>query len=156
MNRLLALLVLTVPLLWSCDGESRSLSGTNDETTTSLAVIYRLDGKPAAGARVMVYAPGDTQSAPRAQGIVDDEGHVSLPQRLPAGSWNLIVRAAGGTALFQDSLPSDGTKLTILTDTLRRIGKVVGRVRRHLSEGFAVQVLEVQDINALPFRLLRR
>lgn len=129
MNRLLALLVLTVPLLWSCNGESRSLSGTNDETITSLAVIYRLDGKPAAGARVMVYAPGDTQSAPRAQGIVDDEGHVSLPQRLPAGSWNLMVRDAGGTALFQDSLPSDGTKLTILTDTLRRIGKVVGRVR---------------------------
>jgi len=127
MNRLLALLALTVPLLWSCDG--RSATGTNDETTTSLAVIYRLDGKPAAGARVMVYAPGDTQSTPRAQGIVDDEGHVSLPQRLPAGSWNLMVRDAGGTALFQDSLPSDGSKLTILTDTLRRIGKVVGRVR---------------------------
>lgn len=129
MKRILSLLALSIPLLWSCDDKPSAVTGTNDETTTSLGVIYRPDGRPAAGARVLIYAAGDTQTTPRVQGIVDDAGHVSLNGRLAAGSWNLLIRNADGTALFQDSLPCDGSKLTVLSDTLRRTGTVKGRIR---------------------------
>jgi len=129
MNRHLTLSVCLAALLWGCDSETTTVSGTNDETTTSLGVIYRPDGKPAAGARVMIYAPGDTQATPRIQGIVDDVGHVSLSGTLPAGSWNLMVRGSDNTALLQDSLPCNGSRLTILSDTLRHTGKLIGRVQ---------------------------
>jgi len=119
---------LLLPLFWGCDKTNR-VTGTNDETTTSLATIYRPDGKPAAGARVLVYAARDTATAARSTGIVDANGHVVLAENPSKGWYNLLVRDGSGRALFQDSLLSDGIRLTVLTDTLRRTGRVVGRIR---------------------------
>lgn len=130
MKRILSLLALSIPLLWGCDSESTSLSGTNDETTTSLGVIYRPDGEPAVGARVLLYASGDTQATPRAVGIVDNDGHVTLAGTPTPGLYNLLIRSTrSNEAIFQDSLVSDGKRLTVFDDTLRRTGKLVGRVR---------------------------
>jgi hypothetical protein len=130
MNRFTVLACLALPLLWSCDSETATVSGTNDETTTSLGVIRKPDGKPAAGARVILYASGDTQTTPRALGIVDNDGHVVLTGTPQPGLYNLLVRSTeNNEALFQDSLVSNGTQLTVFNDTLRRTGKLIGRVR---------------------------
>lgn len=130
MNRHLTLSVCLAALLWGCDSETTTVSGTNDETTTSLGVIRNPDGRPAAGARVLLYASGDTQTTPRALGVVDNDGHVVLTGTPQAGLYNLLVRSTeGDEALFQDSLISNGTQLTIFNDTLKRTGKLKGRVR---------------------------
>jgi len=117
---------LAAILLWGCDDSN--VSGTNDETTSTVAVICRPDGRPAAGARVLLYAASDTQTAARAVGVVDQAGHVVLPSAQSSGWYNMIVRGDSGTALFQDSLLSDGKTLAVFSDTLRRTGTLKGRV----------------------------
>ncbi len=118
---------LLLSLFWGCD-QSEKISGTNDETTTSVATIFGADGKPAAGARVQVYAARDTHTTAQASGLVDVNGHVVLAS-IPAKGWyNLVVRDGSGRALLEDSLLSDGNRLTIFSDTLRRTGKLVGRI----------------------------
>lgn len=60
----------------------------------------------------------------------------------------VIDMSASGAAVSADVVPPIGTPLAV--------GKVVGRVIRHFSEGFAVEFLEVQDLDLLPRRLLQR
>jgi len=114
--------------LWGCDS-TNSTAGTNDETTTTLATILRPDGRPAAGARVLVYAAGDTQTTPVGSGRVDEQGRVALVSAPKAGWYNLLVKDDSGRAVFEDSLVSDGHRLAVLNDTLRRTARVTGRVQ---------------------------
>jgi len=59
----------------------------------------------------------------------------------------VIDMSASGVAVSAELKPDIGTVLAI--------GRIVGRVRRHFAEGFAVQFVEVQDIDRLPSLLLR-
>jgi len=56
--------------------------------------------------------------------------------------------SVSGVAVSAELMPPIGAPVAI--------GKVVGRVRRHFSEGFAVQFIDVQNIVELPYRLLCR
>jgi hypothetical protein len=60
----------------------------------------------------------------------------------------IIDMSASGAAVSADVKPEIGTVLAV--------GRVVGRVRRHLAEGFAVEFVQMQSIDALPALLLRR
>jgi hypothetical protein len=60
----------------------------------------------------------------------------------------IIDMSASGAAVSADVKPEIGTVLAI--------GRVIGRVRRHLAEGFAVEFIQMQSIDALPALLLRR
>jgi hypothetical protein len=60
----------------------------------------------------------------------------------------VIDMSISGVALSADLKPDIGTVLAV--------GRVVGRVRRHFAEGFAVEFVQVQDIDQLPTLLLRR
>jgi hypothetical protein len=60
----------------------------------------------------------------------------------------VIDMSVSGVAVSAEVMPAIGTPLAV--------GKVVGRVRRHFNEGFAVEFLEVQNIDMLPHLLLRR
>jgi len=60
----------------------------------------------------------------------------------------VIDMSASGVAVSAEMVPPLGTPVAV--------GRVVGRVRRHFAEGFAVQFVEVQNVDDLPQRLLRR
>lgn len=60
----------------------------------------------------------------------------------------VIDMSASGVAVSADLLPELGTVLAV--------GRVVGRVRRHFAEGFAVEFVQVQNIDLLPSLLLRK
>jgi hypothetical protein len=60
----------------------------------------------------------------------------------------IIDMSPSGVAVSADMRPEIGTVLAV--------GRVIGRVRRHLSEGFAVEFINVQDVDALPALLLSR
>jgi hypothetical protein len=60
----------------------------------------------------------------------------------------VIDLSASGIAVSADLKPDLGTVLAV--------GRVVGRVRRHFAEGFAVEFVQVQDIDLLPSLLLRK
>ncbi len=60
----------------------------------------------------------------------------------------VIDMSASGVAVSAEVTPAIGTPVAI--------GTVIGRVRRHFAEGFAVQFLEVQNLSYLPQQLLRR
>lgn len=60
----------------------------------------------------------------------------------------VIDMSASGVAVSAEVVPAVGTPVAV--------GKVIGRVRRHFAEGFAVEFIEVQNIDLLPHRLLRR
>jgi hypothetical protein len=60
----------------------------------------------------------------------------------------VIDMSASGVAVSADIVPP--------VDTPLAVGKVIGRVRRHFTEGFAVEFLEIQNLDMLPHRLLRR
>jgi hypothetical protein len=60
----------------------------------------------------------------------------------------VIDMSVSGVAVSAELRPAIGTVLAI--------GRVIGRVRRHFAEGFAVEFVEVQDLNRLPALLLRR
>lgn len=58
----------------------------------------------------------------------------------------VIDMSVSGAAVSADVRPEIGTPLAI--------GKVVGRVVRHLSEGFAVRFVQLQDLETLEQRLI--
>ena len=60
----------------------------------------------------------------------------------------VIDMSISGVAVSAEVVPPIGTPVAI--------GKVVGRVRRHFAEGFAVEFIELQNFDELPYRLLRR
>lgn len=60
----------------------------------------------------------------------------------------VIDMSASGVAVSADLKPEIGTVLAV--------GRVVGRVRRHFAEGFAVEFVELQDVDRLPLLLLRQ
>ena len=60
----------------------------------------------------------------------------------------VIDLSASGVAVSADVRPDIGTVLAV--------GRVVGRVRRHFSSGFAVEFVTVQDLDRLPSLLLRK
>ncbi len=60
----------------------------------------------------------------------------------------VIDMSASGVAVSAEVVPAVGTPVAI--------GRVIGRVRRHFAEGFAVEFIEVQDTDLLERRLLRR
>jgi hypothetical protein len=119
--------IIAALLLWGCD-KTDSVSGTNDETSTSLGRVLRPDGRSAVGARVLLYASGDTQTVPAGSGIVDANGQVVLVSVPKAGYYSLLAKDDSGRALFEDSLVSNGKILVVFTDTVRSTGRVVGRV----------------------------
>jgi len=117
--------IVSLSILNGCDETRASIGGAGDETST--VAFYRPDGKPAAGARVMIYGSADTGISPRDQVIADSRGSVDLPV-LDKGFYNLVVRE-DGTAIFQDSLFSNGERILAASDTLRATGVLVGRLR---------------------------
>ena len=60
----------------------------------------------------------------------------------------VIDMSVSGVAVSAEIVPEIGTPLAV--------GRVIGRVRRHFAEGFAVEFIELQDLDQLPHRLLRR
>ena len=60
----------------------------------------------------------------------------------------VIDMSASGVAVSADLRPDLGTVLAV--------GRVIGRVRRHFAEGFAIEFVQVQDIDQLPTLLLRK
>jgi hypothetical protein len=60
----------------------------------------------------------------------------------------VIDMSVSGVAVSAELVPPIGTPVAV--------GKVVGRVRRHFAEGFAVQFIDLQNIVELPYRLLCR
>jgi len=117
--------LVLVAFLGGCN-EQATEGGTTDGTST--VAFYLPDGKPAANARVQVFASSDTTRLPRAQAFTDAQGRVSLPV-LDANLYNLVARDEAGRAMFQDSLLSDGKRMEYGSDTLVETGVVVGRVR---------------------------
>lgn len=59
----------------------------------------------------------------------------------------VIDMSVSGVAVSADIVPAIGAVLAV--------GKVIGRVRRHFAEGFAIEFVQVQDIDQLPTLLLR-
>jgi hypothetical protein len=59
----------------------------------------------------------------------------------------VIDLSVSGVAVSADLKPDIGAVLAV--------GRVIGRVRRHFAEGFAVEFVQVQDIDRLPSLLLR-
>jgi hypothetical protein len=119
-----SLLALAI-LVWvsSCDRNA----GTNDETTTSVARIYLPNGKPAAGARALLYPSGDTTQIPSGQAFVATDGALTLPV-VSRGWYNLVVTDRNGRAVLIDSLLSTGGSPAITSDTLRNTATVVGQI----------------------------
>jgi hypothetical protein len=60
----------------------------------------------------------------------------------------VIDMSVSGAAVSADIVPEIGMPLAL--------GKVVGRVRRHFAEGFAIQFVETQDLETMEERLLRQ
>lgn len=122
-----AALALGLALLGLTGCQDRSADGgTTDGTST--VVFYLPDGKPAAGARVQVFASSDTTRTPRIQVFADANGEVELPV-LDSSYYNLVARDKSGRAMFQDSLISDGRTMDYASDTLVATGVVTGRVK---------------------------
>lgn len=59
----------------------------------------------------------------------------------------VIDMSVSGAALSAEIKPEIGTVLAV--------GRVIGRVRRHFAEGFAIEFVQIQDIDQLPALLLR-
>jgi hypothetical protein len=118
--------LLTLPILAWISACDRS-AGTNDETTTSVARIYQPDGKPAAGARALLYPSGDTTQIPSGQAFVATDGSVTLPA-VTKGWYNVVITDQNGRAVLIDSILSTGGSPALPSDTLRNTATVVGQI----------------------------
>lgn len=110
----------------ACDRQA----GTTDEHETTVAArVFLPDGTPAAGARVRIYAVGDTMQEERDQVFASSDGSVVLPT-LPAGKYNLVVTDDNGKGVVIDSLLSTGAgSPSMRNDTLRAMGVLTGRLQ---------------------------
>lgn len=109
-------------------GCDKDVAGTTDEHETHVARLYREDGAPAAGARVRLYAVGDTSRTPVAQVFASTDGAIELP-KLPEGQYALYATDGSGNGVLIDSLLSTGAGSPELrNDTLRPLGILSGRV----------------------------
>ncbi|HNY32589.1 MAG TPA: hypothetical protein PKO15_17020 [Fibrobacteria bacterium] len=109
------------------EGDGEAMEGGSMDETSTLA-FHRRDGSPAVGARVQLFGSADTGVEPRVQVITNTQGGVDLPAP-EKGFYNLVVRGRDGDALFQDSLYSNGSILSVAPDTLRHTGTLTGRIR---------------------------
>lgn len=122
-----AILAMALSLLGLAACQDRAADGGTTDGTSTVA-FYLPDGKPAAGARVQVFASSDTTRTPRAQAFTDANGEVELPV-LDSSYYNLVARDKSGRAMFQDSLLSNGRSMDYASDTLVATGVVTGRVK---------------------------
>lgn len=127
--------------LWSCQPDS--VSGTSDEHETSLARLYLPSGAPAARAAVSFFAVGDSSQLPAARTYTADNGAIEVPV-LPAGMYNAVA-ISGTQAVLMDSIVfSANGQASLLSDTLRPLCVVTGRLRvepQHSPQIGWVQVL---------------
>lgn len=126
MNLRMTISVLLATWLAGCDSSSTT-TGTSSETVTGVR-LYLPNGAPASGARAELFAVSDTGNIPVSQVYVDAQGRLALdaPEK---GRYNLVIRHPDGTSLLQDSLLSDGSRISAWSDTLRPAGSVQGRVK---------------------------
>lgn len=103
-------------------------TGTSDEHETSMARLYHPDGTPAARAKVKFYPVSDTAQVPAALTYTTENGEIQLPD-LPAGMYNAVASDGSGTAALIDSIVySANGKASVLSDTLKPMGVLRGRV----------------------------
>jgi hypothetical protein len=121
------LLPVVLALLGLAGCQERTTDGGTTDGTSTVA-FYLPDGKPAAGARVQIFASSDTTRTPRIQAFTDANGEVELPV-LDSSYYNLVARDKSGRAMFQDSLLSNGKSMDYASDTLVATGVVTGRVK---------------------------
>lgn len=95
------------------------------------------------------YKNHDTHEARRHERIVPRNPHswVTLADGRTVDCFVIDV-SVSGVAVSADVKPAIGTVMAV--------GRVVGRVRRHFAEGFAVEFVQVQDMDVLPSLLLRK
>lgn len=127
LSRLLSPFLASIACLAFFACEDRS-TGTSDEHETSMARLYRTDGTPAARAKVKFYSVSDTAQVPAALTYTTENGEIQLPE-LPAGLYNAVASDGSGTAALIDSIVySANGKASVLSDTLKPMGILRGRV----------------------------
>jgi hypothetical protein len=90
----------------------------------------------------------DLPDARRHQRVVPRRPYSTLVLADGVTSTCLVIdMSATGVAVSADVVPAIGTPVAV--------GIVVGRVRRHFAEGFAIEFVEAQDLATLPHRLIR-
>jgi hypothetical protein len=121
-------LLPTILVLAACDKTTDPVAGTNNETHTK-GTLFQANGKVAAGARVRVFAGNQdvADSLPVTQTQVDVNGQV--PLKLKRGYYSLLADDITRSAVFIDSVFSDGDTVMIPTDTLRPTGTLTGHIR---------------------------
>jgi len=121
-------LLPTIFALAACDKSIDPIAGTNTETH-SKGTLYQANGKVAAGARVRIFAANQdaADSLPVTQTHVDANGRI--PLQLKRGYYSLLADDTSHSAVFIDSVFSDGDTVMIPTDTLRPTGSITGHVR---------------------------
>ncbi|MEN9309073.1 MAG: hypothetical protein RL173_3005 [Fibrobacterota bacterium] len=121
-------LLPTIFALAACDKSIDPVAGTNNETHTK-GTLFQANGKVAVGARVRVFAANQDigDSLPVTQTQVDLNGQI--PLQLKRGYYSLLADDTSRSAVFIDSVFSDGDTVMIPVDTLRPTGTLTGHVR---------------------------
>ncbi|MBN8944239.1 MAG: PilZ domain-containing protein [Rhizobiales bacterium] len=117
--------------------------------------VMTISGTPAERARLAAklawledHKNHDIPDARQYQRIVPRRPYSTLTLVDGTTSTCLVIdMSISGVAVSADLLPPIGTPIAV--------GMVVGRVRRHFAEGFAIEFAETQDIETLPHRLIR-
>lgn len=127
MNIFRSLRLLPLAMLFALGSCDKEVAGTTDEHETNVAArLFLPDGSPAAGARVRIFAVGDTTEEERDQVFATSDGSVVLPE-LPAGKYNLVATDDAGKGVVIDSLLSTGAGVpSMRNDTLRSMGYLKG------------------------------
>jgi hypothetical protein len=116
-----------------------SLAGTEDERAKLAAKLAWLED----------HKNHDAHEARKHERVVPREPYSTLTLADGRVLTCLVIdMSASGVAVSAEVTPPLGTPVAV--------GKVVGRVRRHFAEGFAIEFVAVQDINLLAHLLLRR
>lgn len=113
---------LTLAILAGCESNS-----TDPSPDTKASHLYLPDGKPAVGARALLYPSGDTTQVPSGQAFVATDGSVTLPS-VTKGWYNVVITDQNGRAVLIDSLLSTGGSPTLPSDTLRNTATVIGQI----------------------------